>query len=107
MTNEEFVSIINKAIENYTGDVTNVGRAVGMLATGRRYGWRVTYLMYSRTTIRNYEKMLGVSIQDVLPEKGDLAENSYAWKALQTVDNFWKAVKGEIPGIRSTLVKKH
>ena len=104
MTNDEFLSIIDKATENFHGDITDLSRAIGMLSVGRRVGWRVTYLIYSRMAIRKYEKILKVSIQEVLPEKGDMAEKTIAWRALQKVDNFWKAVKGEIPGIRSTQI---
>ncbi|ATX79963.1 hypothetical protein Ga0123461_1549 [Mariprofundus aestuarium] len=103
MDNDKFISIIDNATEKFRGDITHLSRAIGMLAVGRRLGWRVTYLIYSRATVRKYEKLLYVSIQDVLPEKGDLAEKSLAGKALKKVDNFWKAVKGEIPGIRSTM----
>lgn len=103
MTNDQFISIIDKATENFQGDITNLSRAIGMLATGRRYGWRVTYLVYSRMTVRKYEQILGVNIQECLPEKGDLAEKTAAWRAMEKVTNFWKAVKGEIPGIRSTM----
>ncbi|MBL4774949.1 MAG: hypothetical protein JKY87_02675 [Mariprofundus sp.] len=103
MDNDQFVSIIDKATENFRGDITNLSRAIGMLATGRRFGWKVTYLIYSRLTITKYEKILGIKIQELLPEEGDLAHKSIAWVALQKVTNFWKAVKGEIPGIRSTM----
>jgi len=103
MDNDQLVSIIDKATENYHGDITNLSRAIGMLATGRRFGWKVTYLVYSRATVKNYEKILDVKIQEVLPEEGDLAHKSIAWNALKKVTNFWKAVKGEIPGIRSTM----
>ena len=102
MTDEEFVSIIDQAADKFRGDITDLSRAIGMLAVGRRIGWRVTYLVYSRMAIRKYERILGVRIQEVLPEKSDLTEKTVAWKALQKVTNFWKAVKGEIPGVRST-----
>jgi len=103
MDNEQFISVIDKAINDYHGDITQLSRALGMLATGRRLGWKVTYLVYNRSTIKNYEKILGVNIREVLPEVGDLAHKSIAWNAMKKVTNFWKAVKGEIPGIRSTM----
>jgi len=103
MDNDQFFLIIDKATEKFHGDIANLSRAIGMLATGRRFGWKVTYLVYSRATIKNYEKILGIKIQEILPEVGDLAHKSVAWNALQKVTNFWKAVKGEIPGVRSNM----
>ena len=104
MNNDQLISIIDNSIKNFRGDLTHLSRAIGMLMLGRRLGWRVLYLVYNRSTIRKYEKILGkdFSIQDTLPEEGDLAHKSIAWVAAKKVGNFWKAVKGEIPGIRST-----
>jgi len=103
MDNDQFISIIDKATDNYHGDITHLSRAIGMLAIARRLGWKVTYLVYTRATIKRYEKILEINIQEVLPDVGDLAHKSIAWNAMKKVTNFWKAVKGEIPGIRSTM----
>jgi hypothetical protein len=51
--------------------------------------------------LRKYEKILGISFRDELPEVGKMADKSVAWTAVQKVSNFWKAVKGEISGIRT------
>ena len=45
--------------------------------------------------------MLGVDVREILPEVGALAHKSLVWVAAQKVGNFWKAVKGEIAGIRT------
>ena len=45
--------------------------------------------------------MLGVDVREVLPDVGDFAHKSLAWAAAQKVGSFWKAVKGEIAGIRT------
>jgi hypothetical protein len=38
----------------------------------------------------------------VLPEVGVLAHRSTAWRLVEGTENFWKVVRGQISGIRST-----
>ena len=102
MTDDEFNKIISDAVDNFKGDLNQLEAAIGMLAVGRRFGWRVMYLIHTRKTIAKLEKILLVKIRDVLDETSDRTERSKAWKLLQGVNNFWKAAKGEIPGIRSS-----
>jgi hypothetical protein len=59
--------------------------------------------MYDRAAIRTYEKILGVSSRE-FPEEGPLAHKSLAWSGLKKIANFWKAVRGEEPGHRSTQI---
>jgi hypothetical protein len=106
MTNDELVNILDKAIKNFKGDLTTLESAIGMLVMGRHFGWRVVLLIHDKTTIKKYEKILGINIREVMPDVGVLANKSYAWKAVQKVGNFWKAVKGEILGVRSPETTK-
>jgi len=106
MNDAELIKIVDDAIANFSGDSNNLGRAIGMLFIGRRYGWRVMYLIHSKATVRKYENILGIKIQDVLPEVGALAKKSIAWNAVQKVSSYWKAVKGEIQGIRTSEVSQ-
>jgi hypothetical protein len=106
MTNDELVNILDKAVKNFKGDSTTLESAIGMLVMGRQMGWRVIVLIHDKSTIKKYEKILGVNIREVLPEVGTLAHKSIAWGAVQKVGNFWKAVKGEIFGVRTPALKK-
>ena len=36
-----------------------------------------------------------------MPKEGPKAKDSRAWKIAQTVTNFWKLVKGEIPDVKT------
>jgi len=101
MTDNEFNKIIYTATTKFKGNLNYLENSIGMLSVGRRFGWKVLYLAHSKTTIRKYEKILDIKIRDVLSEESDLTNKSIAWKALKKVTNFWKAVSGEIPGIRS------
>jgi len=106
ITSKELIETCLASIKPYKGDFTKLESAIGALVIGKRMGWRVMFLIHNRATIREYEKLLGVKFQEVLPEEGELAHKSLAWVAVQKVGNFWKAVKGEISGVRSTLAIK-
>lgn len=106
MTNDELVSLLDKAVKNFRGDSTTLESAIGMLVMGRQVGWRVIVLIHDKSTIKKYEKILDINIREVLPETGPLAKKSIAWEAAQKVGNFWKAVKGEILGVRSPEMTK-
>lgn len=104
---DNLVEILDSAIENYSGQVPELEAAIGMLVTGRRYGWKVMYLVHSKRTIKKYEKILGIEdIREILPETSDRTHKSVAWKLSQKVGNFWKAVKGEIKGVKSPEIEK-
>jgi len=98
---KELVQLIDQVTQNYKGNLHELESAIGMLMVGRQFGWKVMLLVHDKKTIRKYERMLGVDVREVLPEVGDFAHKSLAWVAAQKVGNFWKAVKGEIAGIRT------
>ena len=62
------------------------------------------YLYHDKKTIKKHEEILGIIFRERMPEIGPRAEHSSAFRALKTVTNFWKAVKGEVPGIRTPKV---
>lgn len=101
----KIISHVDKVIETYSGDAKELEQAIGVWILGRRFGWRVILLIHDRKTLAKYEKILGIEFRNELPEIGDLAEKSVAWKAVKKVSNFWKAVRGEITGIRSPAIK--
>jgi len=104
MTDKRLVEMIDKAIGRFHGDSRTLSNAIGYLMLGRRFGWRAVFLMYDKKSIKSYEQLLGFDSRELFPEAGDLADKSVAYCAVQKVTNFWKAVKGEIPGIRTTEV---
>ncbi len=99
---QEILDHADKIAGNAPGNADEIESAIGMLIVGRHMGWKVMYLVHSQQTIKKYERILeGISIQEVLVPEGPEAKRSNAWRALKAVTNFWKAVKGEISGIRS------
>lgn len=93
--------MIARAIKEFSGDLTTLEGAIGAYFTGKELGWKPMLLVHEKRTIKKYEGILRVSFREVHPEEGPLAKKSLAWRASQKISNFWKAVKGEIPGIRS------
>lgn len=100
-TPEEIIRRINATIENYDGNSNQLEQAIGAWFVARRFGWKVFFLMHDRKTIARHQKILGADFQAEFDDVGDLAAKSIAWTAFGKLKSFWKAVKGEIPGIKS------
>jgi len=98
--------IFEQPIKNFRGQVPTLETAIGAYIVGLRIGWKPLLLIHDKKTLSKYEKILGIDFREALPEVGELANKSMAWKAAQKVSNYWKAVKGEIPGIRSPDMTK-
>lgn len=105
-TAEELVAIVDKATKEFVGQFNELESAIGMLFAGRKLGWKVLYLIHNKRTIEKYEKVLDIKVREFFPEVGPLASKSVAWTLVQAVGNFWKAVKGEIQGIRTAEITK-
>jgi hypothetical protein len=106
ITDENLVTHIDKRIKAYGGDLRVLTNAIGYLMIGRKFGWKPMLLMHDRKSIKKYEDILDFDSKESMPEVGPWADSSVAWKAVQKVSNFWKAVKGEIPNIRSTEISR-
>lgn len=105
LTEKELVEIVDAALKKFKGDSSELETAIGMLFLARKCGWKVAYLVHNKRTIKKYEGILGISIREHFPEEGELAHRSLAFKLLKGVTNFWKAVQGDIPGIRSKILQ--
>ena len=106
LTEKQLVELMNKAVKKYSGDSRKLANAIGYLVIGRNFGWKIMLLMHDRKSIKAYEEILAIDSKAVMPEIGLMAKKSIAWEAVQKVTNFWKAVKGEIPGVRSLELRK-
>lgn len=87
--------IEQRAIAGFMGDLQELESAIGMLRLGQQYGWRVMYLIHSKATIRKYEKILDVSIKDVMPEEGPSSHRNVGFRIFKKLGQFWKIVSGE------------
>jgi len=105
LTCEEKNEIIDAAFIHYKGNFNEFNAAVGVFYLGFKVGWKPLYLIHSRSSLKKYEKILAINFFDTFPEVGIYANKSAAWGLAFSVSNFWKAVKGEIKGMRSPLCK--
>ena len=106
MADKDLPPNLEKRIKAFQGDLTKLERAIGIYVLGKRMGYRPMLLIHDKRTLKECETILDVNLHEEWDDVGDLAHKSLAWIAVQKVSNFWKAVKGEIPGIRSTAGTK-
>ncbi len=90
-------AIIEKAINDFKGDIPVLESAIGSLYVGRKYGWKVLYIIHDMRTLKKYEKLLNINFKDILEEVGPFAHKSKGFRIVSKLSNFWKAVKGETP----------
>ncbi len=68
-------------------------------------GWEPLYVIHDKKTLKKYENILGIRFREDFPEADPRAMDSVAYRAVLKVSNFWKAVEGEIPGIRTSKIE--
>jgi hypothetical protein len=93
---EQLTSIVNDALNRFSGSSDELEKAVGMLMLGDYLGWKVLVILHNKRTIRKYEEVLDISIREFFPEEGPIAERSLGYEIAKKVGNFWKAVSGDI-----------
>ncbi len=107
MDDQKLMAIINRAIDNFHGDSSQLESAIGALILGQHVGWKVLMLIHSRTTLKKYSEHLGVpDIRTLMPPTGPLSHRSLAWKVVENTKNFWKVVRGEMGGVKSTHLER-
>lgn len=102
LTDTDLVKLIDKSIMKFRGNSEELENAIGAFMVGRKLGWKPLFLIHSPKSIKKYEGILGIEFREVMPEVGPKAKHSIAWKVAQTVSNFWKLVKGEIPNVKTS-----
>jgi len=98
----QLMVIADRAMLKFRGQGDELESALGMLFVGRRYGWKVLYLVHSKRTVAKYEAILGIDVREFFPETGPLTPRSMGFRVSEVIGNFWKAVSGEVkvPGRR-------
>lgn len=105
LSEKDFAGYVDKRFKAFRGDITKFERALGVYLVAKRVGWKVSLLMHDKRTLKECEEILSIDLREECEAEGPMADKSLAWSLAQKVENFWKAVKGEIPGIRSTQTK--
>jgi len=95
MTDEESIKIINEKIADFSGQLDDLQVAVGILAVGRLYGWRVTRLISSKRHWSVACKLFG-DLKELLPERGVLAHKSVGLAIVDKAGDYWGIIKGDV-----------
>ena len=91
----KLAEIVNDAIDRFSGPFDELEKALGMLIIGDYVGWKVLVLIHSKSTLKKYEAILGVSVREFFPEVGQIAERSNGYRLAMQVNKFWKVVSGD------------
>ena len=105
MNAQDKLALIGKVTKSYRGSIHELERAIGVLFLGHEFGWKVLYLCHDKKTLRKYEELLGVDFREIFPERGPLARKSLGLALADKAGEFWRAVKGTTPGIRTPEIK--
>ncbi len=105
MNPNELDEHLHRVITEFKGDLPVLESAIGALFVGKRMGWKVLLLIHDKRTLKKYGEVLNLNFKDEMPDVGEYAHKSVAWRAVQKVSNFWKAVSGEITGVRTPKIK--
>lgn len=92
----ELSRIEREAIARFSGDLTELEAALGVLRIGHHFGWRVLVLIHNKRTIRKYEQILAINFREFFPAEGPSHERSIGYGIAKQIGNFWKAVSGAI-----------
>lgn len=103
-------AIIDEACVAFQGDLHDLERAVGALIVGKYVGWKVLRIGHDGSTYSKYETILGSGqkgfrYRDYCPERGPLARRSIGLVWADKINNFWRVVRGQVPGARSSTVE--
>lgn len=96
-TDQELLEIVVRRLSIPPGEtgVTDLGvmeSAIGALFVGQKYGLRILRIIHSSSTLRLYEKFLGISFEEVLPQHGYYIDRSYAWSIVSVSKKYWDLV---------------
>lgn len=92
----ELVSVVNDAINRFSGSADDLEKALGMLMLGDYVGWKVLVLVHNKRTVRKYEEILGITVREFFVEEGPIALRSLGYSVAKDLGNFWKAVSGDV-----------
>ena len=98
LLNSELQARLEQAFTDYHGDVRVVETAIGAVFVGQLMGWRALRVMHGASTIKKYEKILGMKLSKVCPERGPQSQRSRALRIADACKNYWGVVVGHVQG---------
>jgi hypothetical protein len=61
---DDMHEIEKDAAARFTGQFQELESAMGMLRIGHFYGWKVLYIIHNKRTIKKYEEILNINLQE-------------------------------------------
>lgn len=101
---KKLIAHIESRIKEFSGAAPELESAIGAFFVGKQTGWKILLLIHDRRTIAKYEKFLDLNFKDHMEPEGPMAMKSLAWRLIKKDKDFWKAVRGEIPDVRTPEV---
>lgn len=95
ITDEEFLKKIDEVSTSFVGQIDDLDVAIGMLISGRLYGWRVIRLVHSKRHWNFACKLFG-DLKELLPERGRLANKSVGLSLIDKSSDYWDVVAGNV-----------
>ena len=102
-----------QAIADFKGDLHDLESALGMLRLGHHFGWKVIYIIHSKSTVRKYEQILTgdskdeVRVRDLFKPEGPSSYRSMGFQVVQKVSNFWRVIANESTEAELPKKKRH
>jgi len=106
LNDKELHDHIQKVIKDFSGIASTCETAIGALFVGKAMGWQVLYLIHSHSTIRKYEKILGLKFKDQMEANTELSRKSYVWGWSKKFNAFWSTVRGLEKNVDRTRIEK-
>ncbi len=95
ISDDDLNAKIDVYMSEFKGDITDMFQVIGMLYSGRRYGWRVVRLVSSTKHYRMMIRYFG-DVRELMPERGFYAHRSKGLALVDTLGRYWDYVKGRL-----------
>ncbi len=92
INDEELMQLIDEKTKTYSGDLSYLSEAIGMVVTGRLMGWRVMRLVSSGRCWSLATKLFG-DPKLLMPAKGKYYDKSVGMKIIDTTGEYWDYIK--------------
>jgi hypothetical protein len=92
---DQLFSEIERVCSEYHGQLDDLYEAIGLLAAGQVFGWRVMRLVAHRSIWRLATSLFG-DLKQLMPERGMFAHRSIGLKMADHLDEYWKIVQGVV-----------
>ncbi len=93
ITDEELLKQIDHVSKDFTGQLDQLYEVIGMIMTGRLFGWRVMRLVSSRRCWTLATKLFG-DPKELMLERGKYYEKSVGMRIIDKTGEYWEYIRG-------------